>query len=130
MKFARLLMILGAILLVAGAWIWWSYPTQVDMASYVPSESILYLEVNNLPQIAKGVVQTSKALSTGSELKSSLFRVTWISKLARWTGIGTAEEVILARSQFAMVIMTSSAVPIPVQRASLLIHVTRKRLDF
>ncbi len=102
-------MILGAILFGAGAWIWWSYPTQVDMASYVPSESILYLEVNNLPQVATGIVQTSKVLSTGSELKSSLFHVTWMSRLARWTGIGTAEEVILARSQFAMVILALDA---------------------
>lgn len=109
MKFARLLTILGALLFVAGGWIWWSYPTQVDMASYVPSESILYLEVNNLPQIATGIVQTSKVLSTGSELKSSLFHITWISRLARWTGIGTAEEVILARSQFAMVILALDA---------------------
>jgi hypothetical protein len=109
MKFARLLMILGAILLAAGAWIWWSYPTQVDMASYVPSESILYLEVNNLPQIATGIAQTSKVLSGGSELKSNLFDVTWISRLAGWTGIGTAEEVVLARSQFAMVILAFDA---------------------
>lgn len=109
MKFVRLLMILGAFLLVAGAWIWWSYPTQVDMASYVPSESLLYLEVNNLPQITTGIVQTSKVLTTGSELKSSLFHVTWIGRLARWTGIGPAEEVILARSQFAMVILALDA---------------------
>ena len=111
MKFARLLLVLGAFLLVDGAWIWWSYPTQVDMASYVPSESLLYLEVNNLPQIATGIVHTdaSKALSAGSELKSNLFHVTWIGRLARWTGIGTAEEVILARSQFAMVILALDA---------------------
>ncbi|MEP6912356.1 MAG: hypothetical protein ABI923_06360, partial [bacterium] len=109
MKFVRLLMIPTAFLLVAGAWIWWSYPSQVDMTSYVPSESLLYLEVNNLPRIAKGIVDTSKGLSIGAQLKSSPFRVTWIGRLARWTGIGTTEEVILARSQFAMVILALDA---------------------
>src|SRR5438552_2599420 len=109
MKLARLLIILAASLLMAGGWIWWNYPSQVDMASYVPSESLLYLEINNLPRIATGVIDTSKGLSVESPLKSSPFRVTWIGRLARWTGIGTAEQVILARSQFAMVILALDA---------------------
>jgi len=105
------LLIFSGVLLATVAWLWWTSPRQADMAAYVPVESLLYLEVNYLPKIATNITHTDawRILSADSELKSDLFRITWMSRLARWTGIGSAEEVILARSQFALVVMALDA---------------------
>ncbi|MEO8434499.1 MAG: hypothetical protein ABI596_06355 [Pyrinomonadaceae bacterium] len=50
-----------------------------------------------------------RVLSTDPDFKPDLFRVTWMGRLARWTGIGSAEQVILARAQFALFVMSFDA---------------------
>jgi hypothetical protein len=93
------------------AYLWWSHPVKVDMAAYAPSDTLAYLEINDLPTIITGIAQT-QAWDTLSATGSSprLQRVNWLSRIAFWTGIGSSEQVILSRAQFAVVVVGLEAV--------------------
>ncbi len=101
---AVLLLSLALIIFCAG-WLWWNRPQTVDMADYAPADAMLYLEANDLPRIAETItgndVWREIAPSIDTEITAS--RVRWLSRIARWTGIGTAESVVLSRSQVAVV---------------------------
>ena len=45
----KLALIALALALVAAVWLWWNRPQPVDMTAYVPADSLVYLEVNSLP---------------------------------------------------------------------------------
>ena len=40
------------------AWLWWTRPVKVDMAAYVPADSIIYFEADSLPEIFGAVAST------------------------------------------------------------------------
>src|SRR5688572_27993466 len=108
MRVRRLLAVLGILLLASVAWLWWNSPRRVEMTAYVPADSLLYLELNILPKIATDMTRTDAwaILVTDPDFKPDLFRVTWLTRLALWSGIGSAEQVILARAQFALFAMS------------------------
>lgn len=104
-KLSKWLLALIVVLLVVGAaWIIWNRPRNTDMASYVPAESIAYIEANDLAQVADGLSHTEawKALAEPLGAPRQLISHPGLVSFARWTGIGTAESVLLARSQFAV----------------------------
>lgn len=111
MRPPRFLLICALILAASGLYLWWCYPARVDMASYVPADSLLYVETNDLPRVVSGITQTDAwaALSSRTTFRAKFQSATWLSRIARWTGIGSAEEVILARSQFALVVVALDA---------------------
>src|SRR5687768_14946136 len=111
MRFTRLLLVLSITLLSAVLWLWWNSPRKVEMAEYVPDDSLLYLELNSVPKIATDITKTDawKILAADPAFKPDVFRVTWMSRLARWTGIGSAEQVILARAQIALFVLAFDA---------------------
>jgi hypothetical protein len=106
-KIRRLLIILLFLALLASAWIWWNRPHKVDMAAYVPSDSLAYFEANDLPATIKGMTETTawKALAPSTGIRSDLGEVGWLSKIAAWTGIGTAEAVVFSRAQIAVAVV-------------------------
>jgi hypothetical protein len=84
------------------SWLWWVRPRTVDMAAYVPADSLLYLEANQ----PLDVVQTIGATDAWRALEgiigaSSAPRSGWLQAIIRRTGIGPIESVILARAQVA-----------------------------
>jgi hypothetical protein len=108
MSFIRkFLIVLGVLILLLAAWLWWNRPQKVDMAGYVPADSLIYLEANNLPEIASQITQTDawKALAPSAGIKVSLGQYGWLSRLAAWTGIGPADAVVLSRAQIAVTVM-------------------------
>jgi hypothetical protein len=108
MKFLRkAIIVFLALLLILALWVWWNRPRKVNMAAYVPADSLVYLETNDLPDIASGVVSTDawKALVPSAGIKSNLGNLGWLSRLASWTGIGPADSVVLARAQVAVTIL-------------------------
>jgi hypothetical protein len=108
MKFLRkALLVFLALLIILAIWIWWNRPRKVNMAAYVPADSLVYLEANDLPDIASGIISTDawKALAPAAGIKSSLGNLSWLSRLASWTGIGPADAVVLARSQVAVTVL-------------------------
>ncbi len=100
-----------ALLLFLGAWLWWNRPQRVDMAAYVPADSLVYLEANSLPEIAGGIVSTDawKALAPVAGINSDFGRLRWVSRLAAWTGFGPADVVVLSRAQVAVAVLNFDA---------------------
>ncbi len=86
---------------------WWNYPRKVDMTAYVPADALVYLEANDLPDIATGVINTDawKALAPAAGIRSNLGNLGWLSRLASWTGIGPADAVVLSRAQIAVAVL-------------------------
>jgi hypothetical protein len=105
--FRKFLIALGLLILILAVWLWWNRPRKVDMAGYVPADSLIYLEANDLPDIASQITQTDawKALAAPAGIKPNLGQYGWLSRLAAWTGIGPADAVILARAQIAVTVL-------------------------
>lgn len=103
----RALLVILALLIVAAAWVWWNYPRQVDMTAYVPADALVYIEADNLPEIATEILSTDawKALAPVSGARSDLGNIGWLSRLASWTGIGSADAVVFSRSQIAVAVL-------------------------
>ncbi len=94
-------------------WMWWGRPRQVDMASYAPASSLLYLEANNPMAVAEALSQTDawKIVEQMSGADIIPHRP-WLEGFVRWTGIGPVESVILARAQVAVVVTDLGATEI------------------
>ena len=108
MRFLRkALLILLALILLAAVWVWWNRPQKVDMSAYVPADALLYLEANDLPDIATGLINTEawKALASPAGIRSDAGRIGWLSRLASWTGLGPAEAVVFSRAQIAVAVL-------------------------
>ncbi|MFN2577577.1 MAG: hypothetical protein ABR607_07800 [Pyrinomonadaceae bacterium] len=69
-------------------------------------ESLAFVEVNDLMGIAGGLGQTKAWKAFGPLLGpgENLTPHRWLIGLARWTGIGSADELLLARAQVAIIL--------------------------
>ncbi len=103
----KLLLITFTLGLLCGAWLWWNRPRHVDMAGYVPADSIVYVEANSLTEIVGAVTATDswQRLAPAAGIKSDYGGVGWLSRVAAWTGIGSAETVVLVRAQVAVTVL-------------------------
>jgi hypothetical protein len=103
----RILLSIVVLVVLLAAWVWWNRPAIVDMAAYVPAESLVYLEANSLPEIVHGLTSTDawKALAPPAGLSPNVGRVGWLSRLSAWSGIGTAETVVFSRAQVAVAVL-------------------------
>ncbi|MDT5060299.1 MAG: hypothetical protein QOH63_758 [Acidobacteriota bacterium] len=108
MRFIRkALLVILALIIILAVWIWWNRPRKVDMTAYVPADSLIYIEANDLPEIAGGLASTDawKALAPVAGIRSGLGSIGWLSRLASWTGIGSADAVVLSRAQIAVAVL-------------------------
>jgi hypothetical protein len=108
MRIARRLLLAAVVLiLLAGIWLWWNRFQKADMAAYVPADTLVYMEANSLPQITSAVTSTDawKALAGPAGIRTDLGRISWLSRLALWTGIGPSEAVVFSRAQIAVAVM-------------------------
>ena len=106
MKFLRPLVAVALLLiLIVAAWLWWTFPSTVDMADYAPADSLVYVEFNNLSEVAEAIQQSevwqAAAPITGSKTAS---RNRLMLGAAR-AGIGPLEAVLFARAQIALVVV-------------------------
>lgn len=92
-------------------WLYWNRATRTDLASYAPADCLAFVEAKDLTEVAQGIegTQAWKALAGPIGVSSSLLPNRWLIRLARWTGIGSAEAVLLARSQVAIVFTGAEA---------------------
>jgi hypothetical protein len=105
-RLKRILIIAVILISAVVVWLWWNRPRKVDMSTYVPANSLVYVESNSMVDIATGIVSTNAWTTlkpaTGSTISKE--KIEWLSWLASWTGIGSAEAVALSRAQVAVVI--------------------------
>jgi len=81
------------------------------MTTYAPADCLAFVEANDLTELAQGIESTQawKALAGPVAARSNLLPNRWFLSLARWTGIGSPEAVLLARSQVAIVFTGAEA---------------------
>ena len=101
---AKLLLIAVIGALIVG-WLYWNRPMRTDMAIYAPSDCLAYLEAGDLSELAEGVEGTKawKSLAGLVGARSNLLPNRWLIRIAKWAGIGSADTIVLARSQIAVV---------------------------
>ena len=106
-RLPRLLAIPLVLLLLIAVWFWWNLPEKVDMAAYVPADSLVYLELNSLTDVANSLINTdaSRQLGVYVGIKSDQRRDRLLTDWARVTGIASTKSVIVARSQAALVLL-------------------------
>src|SRR6185369_6198327 len=92
------------ILIVAG-WIWWALPSKVDMAAYVPADSIVYLEFNSITDLVDAIEQSEAWKATSSITGYSAGRSNKVFTFLIKAGIGPTDAVILSRAQVALVVV-------------------------
>jgi hypothetical protein len=102
-----------AFLLVAfvAGWLYWNHTARTDMSTYAPADCLAFVEANDLTEVAQGIegTQAWQALAGPMGARSSLLPNRWLIRLARWTGIGSADAILLARSQVAVVFSGAEA---------------------
>lgn len=95
-------------LLLAGfsvLWLLWNRPRKADLSLFAPSDSLAFVETNDLAALAAGIDQTQAwgglAGPIGGPTKLSPNR--FAIAVARWTGIGSTDAVLYARAQAGVI---------------------------
>jgi hypothetical protein len=101
--------IIGVLVLLVAClalWIYWNRAVRTDLSNYAPVDSLGYVEVNDLAEIAGGITNTQawKSLAGPVGAPANLTPNRWLIRLARWTGIGSTDTILFARSQVAIVL--------------------------
>ncbi len=109
-RLARIILVLLLVAFVV-VWLYWSHTGRTDMATYAPADCLAFVEANDLSELARGIegTQAWKVLAGPVGARSSLLPNPWLLRLARWIGIGSAEAIVLARSQVAIVFTGAEA---------------------
>ena len=99
-RILRLLAIVVVLALIAIGWFWWNQPQRVDMAAYVPADSLVYLEANSLTDVAAAITGTDawQHLEPYLGIKGTKHQSSWLTSLIRITGLGSTPAVIAARA--------------------------------
>lgn len=94
------------VLLILGSWLWWVGYRPVDMATYAPADSLIFLESNNPGNVVETLTRTEawKLVDTLTGKQSHAASSGWVKKFVRWTGIGPTNSVIFTRAQLAVVV--------------------------
>ncbi|HYW70173.1 MAG TPA: hypothetical protein VE961_04020 [Pyrinomonadaceae bacterium] len=98
-------LLLAIVALTAVGWLYWNRVPAADLAVWAPADSLAYVEVNDLGALVLGMEQTTAWKSIGPLLgvPANLAGNQTLIRLARWTGIGSADALLFARSQVAVV---------------------------
>ena len=103
----RILLVLAILLALLAAWLYWQRPRRADMAAYVPADTLIYLEINDLPALAEGLTQTEawRAAAQPAGLDPHFGKIGWLGRAAIWTGFAPAEQVALGRANVAVAVL-------------------------
>lgn len=91
--------------LIGGLWLWWTLPSRVDMADYAPADSLVYVEFNNLAEVAHAIQHTDVWQAAMPITHSKVNAPSRIITSAARAGIGPIEAVLFARTQIALVVV-------------------------
>jgi len=106
MKFFRPLLALALlVVLIGAAWLWWSLPSRVDMADYAPADSLVYVEFNNLAEVARAIQHTDVWQAAAPITQTKPTSQNRFMATAARAGIGPLPAVLFARAQVALVVV-------------------------
>ncbi|HZB47247.1 MAG TPA: hypothetical protein VE360_18450 [Pyrinomonadaceae bacterium] len=111
----KLLIVAAALVLAAAGWLWWNRVVKVDMAAYVPGDSLVYVEANDLPRVLNGLTSTAawRELAPAGRVRTDYERAVKLGGFAAATGIGPGDWVVLARAQLAVAVLGFDAAAEP-----------------
>lgn len=77
------------------------------MSLYVPAETLVYAETEDLPQLVSGLTSTDawKALAPAANLEGRLEQITGLSRIPFYTGLGGAAAVTFSRAQIGVAVL-------------------------
>lgn len=86
-------------------------PQKVDMAAYVPEETLAYLEINDLPAILQAFTGTDawQELAPKYKIDRDWGNFGWFNQFLAAAHLGSTETVVLGRSQIAVALLGVSA---------------------
>lgn len=106
MKFLRPLLALALLLiLIVAVCLWWSTPSRVDMAKYAPADSLVYVEFNNLEDVASAIQHSEAWQSAATITQSKPAPQNRLMRSAARAGIGPLPAVLFSRAQVALVVV-------------------------
>ncbi|MEN3326545.1 MAG: hypothetical protein V7638_1352 [Acidobacteriota bacterium] len=106
MKRSRLVVILVLLaVLFVGAWLWFSMPRKADLADYAPADSLVYIEFNNLADVARAIQHTDAWQAAAPVTHSKPSGENRLLTAAARAGLGPTESVLFARTQVALVVV-------------------------
>ena len=92
------------ILLVA-AWLWFSVPAKVDLADYAPADSLVYVEFNDLADVARAIQHTEVWKAAAPITRNGPSSENRLLTAAARVGVAPVESVLFMRSQVALVVV-------------------------
>lgn len=97
--------LLGVLAIASCIWIALG-PPRVDMATYAPESSMLFVEVDSLPDVARGLTESDawSRLAGPLGLSSQLEYTGQVADLFGRVGLGPNDAVALGRAQLALVV--------------------------
>lgn len=107
MSRTRMFLIAGLLLAATvGTWLWWIRPQAIDMSTYAPADSLVYLEANNPTDIVATLANTDawKLVDDVTGDRREARSNNWSAAFVKWTGIGPTNSVIATRAQIAVVV--------------------------
>ena len=106
MKLLRTSLFLVVLLLLIGAaFVWFNRPEKVDLASYAPADSLLYVELNSPSQITKAIQDSDVWKAASPITHSNTSSESRLAATAAQAGIGPIEAVLFERAQIALVVV-------------------------
>ncbi len=93
--------------LVVFAWLWFTRLRRIDMAGYAPADSIVYLEVDSLPEVFDAFASTDawRELAPAAGVEARQSWKGWLPGFISFTGLGSSETVVLSRAQVAVSVL-------------------------
>ena len=106
MRLLRIVLIVVLLgIFAAGLLLWLNVPGKVDLAEYAPADSLVYVEFNDLAEVARAIQHTNVWEATAPITHSRPANQNrWLTTAAR-AGVAPIESVLFARTQVALVVV-------------------------
>lgn len=104
----RLRLVLALVLLavvLAAAWLWYATPATVDLANYAPADALVYVEFDNLADVARAIQYTDIWKAAAPITGSNGGNENRLLLAAARAGLAPIESVLFARTQVALVVV-------------------------
>jgi hypothetical protein len=106
MKSLRVIAALLLLLILGGAvWLWLSVPAQVDLADYAPADTVVYVEFNDLGEVARAIQNTEAWQAAAPITHTKPASQNRFLRAAARAGIAPIDAVLFARTQVALVVV-------------------------
>lgn len=106
MRLLRIVLIVVLLaILAAGLFLWLNVPKKVDLAEYAPADSLVYVEFNDLTDVARAIQHTDVWQATAPITQTKPANQNRLLTTAARAGLAPIESVLFTRTQIALVVV-------------------------